>query len=84
MFSVKGDIISVISWSQVYTLNNDRVTLAISDIYPPELEFKRTTKSLTELSYLDILIAIVNGKYHTTIFDKRYNFDFRIVTFQYL
>ena len=36
------------------------------------------------LSYLDILITIENGKYHTTIFDKRDNFGFNIVNFPHL
>ena len=49
----------------------NRFTKVIPNIYPPELEFKRTTESPTMLSYLDILITIENGKYHTTIFDKR-------------
>ena len=38
----------------------------------------------TVLSYLDILITIENGKYHTTIFDKRDNFGFNIVNFPHL
>ena len=34
--------------------------------------------------YYSILIEIENGKYHTTIFDKRDNFGFIIVNFPYL
>ena len=43
------------------TLNSDGFTNVIPNIYPPELELKRTT----ELSYLDILITIKNRKNHT-------------------
>ena len=46
----------------------------VPNIYPPELEPKRTTESPTMLSYLD-------GKYHTTIVDKRDNFGINIVNF---
>ena len=66
------------------TLNNNRFTKVIPNIYPPELELKRTTESPTMLSYLDILIIIENEKYHTTIFDKRDNFGFNIVNFPHL
>ena len=63
------------------TLNNNRFTTVIPNIYPPELELKRTTESPTTLSYLDILITctIENGKYHTTIFDKTDNFGFKLL-----
>ena len=66
------------------TLNNNRFTKVIPNIYPPELELKRTTESPTMLSYLDILIIIENGKYHTTNFYKRDNFGFTIVNFPHL
>ena len=61
------------------TLNNNRFTTVIPNIYPPELELKRTTESPTMLSYLDITIE--NGKYHTTIFDKS---GFNILNFPHL
>ena len=56
----------------------------LGHIYPPELELKRTTESPTMLSYLDILITIENGKYHTAIFDKRDTFGFNIVNFPHV
>ena len=43
------------------TLNNARFEEEIPNIYPPELI--RTTECTTELSYLDLYIQIVNGKY---------------------
>ena len=57
---------------------------AIDDIYPEELTLKKTSESSTALSYLDIQITIVNGKYSTAVYDKRDNFNFRIVNFPYL
>ena len=36
-----------------------------------DLDFKKTTESLTTVSYLDILRTIDNGKYATTVYDKR-------------
>ena len=46
--------------------------------------FCKASESSTALSYLDIQITIVNGKYSTAVYDKRDNFNFRIVNFPYL
>ena len=66
------------------TLNNDMFHSAIVDIYPDELKLKKTTESSTTLSYLDIKIGIVNGKYSTEVYDKRDDFNFNIVNFLFL
>ena len=57
------------------TLNNSRFECAIDDIYPPELQLKKTMECPTSLSYLDIMITIDNGKYSTMIYDKRDSFN---------
>ena len=44
------------------TLNNTLFHSAIDDIYPCELQLKKTSESPTALSYLDIEITIVDGK----------------------
>ena len=62
-------------------LNNTNFGDAIQDIYPSELQLKKTTESTTALSYLDILITIEHGKYSTTLYDKRDSFQFDIVNF---
>ena len=66
------------------TLNNTSFHLAIDDIYPSELQLKKTSESSTILSYLDIEVIIVDGKYSTAIYDKRDDFNFRIVNFPHL
>ena len=62
-------------------LNNTNFSDAIQDIYPSDLQLKKTTESTTALSYLDILITIEHGKYSTTLYDKRDSFQFEIVNF---
>ena len=62
-------------------LNNNKFDDAIKDIYPPELQLKKTTETPTALSYLDIFIKIQCGKYSTTLYDKRDSFKFDIVNF---
>ena len=66
------------------TLNNTSFHLAIDEIYPSELQLKKTSKSPMALSYLDIEVTIVDGKYSTAIYDKRDDFNFRIVNFPHL
>ena len=66
------------------TLNNSSFASKIPDIYPPELDLKKTTESPTTVSYLDILITIDKGKYVTAVYDKRDSFNFSIVNFPYL
>ena len=65
-------------------LNNATFHSAITDIYPHKLQLKKTTECETQLSYLDVLITIENGKYSTAVYDKRDNFNFNIVNFPYL
>ena len=62
-------------------LNNPSIEDTINDIYPTELQLKKTTENATALSYSDILITIENGKYTTTLYDKRDtdSFQFDIV-----
>ena len=66
------------------TLNNALFHSAIKHIYPDELTLKKTSESPVTLSYLDIQITIVNGKYSTAVYDKRDSFSFKIVNFPYL
>lgn len=62
-------------------LNNNTFENSIRDIYPAELQLKKTTENPSALSYLDIFITIDNGKYSTKLYDKRDSFNFDIVNF---
>ena len=54
-------------------------------MYPVELEIKDTTKSNTSASYLDLLLSIGrNGQLHTSVYDKRDDFNFHITHFPFL
>ena len=53
--------------------------------YPAELEIKDTTESTTSASYLDLLLSIGrDGQLHTSIYDKRDDFNFHITNFPFL
>ena len=54
-------------------------------MYPVELEIKDTTDSNTSASYLDLLLTIGrDGQLHTSIYDKRDDFNFHITNFPFL
>ena len=54
-------------------------------MYPVELEIKDTTESNTSASYLDFLLSIGrDGQLHTSIYDKRDDFNFHITNFPFL
>ena len=54
-------------------------------MYPAELEIKDNTESTTSASYLDLLLSIGrDGEFHTSINDKRDDFNFHITNFLFL
>ena len=54
-------------------------------MYPAELEIKDTKKSTRSASYLDLLLSIERGgQLHTSIYDKRDDFNFHITNFLFL
>ena len=54
-------------------------------MYPAGLEIKDTTESTTSASYLDLLLSIGrDGQLHTSIYDKRDDFNFHITNFPFL
>ena len=54
-------------------------------MYPAELEIKDTTESTTSASYLDLLLSIGrDGQLHTSIYDKRDDFNFHITNCPFL
>ena len=54
-------------------------------MYPPELEIKDTTERNTSASYLDLLLSIGrDGQLHTSLYDKRDDFNFHITNFPFL
>ena len=54
-------------------------------MYPSELEIKGTTESNTSTSFLDLLLSIgMDGQLHTSLYDKRDDFNFHITNFPLL
>ena len=69
----------------VLSINNPEFENYLGQMYPVELEIKDTTESNTTASYLDLLLSIGrDGQLHTSIYDKRDDFNFHITHFPFL
>ena len=69
----------------VLSINNPEFENYLGQMYPAELEIKDTTESITSASYLDLLLSIGrDGQLHTSIYDKRDDFNFHITNFPFL
>ena len=71
----------------VLSINNPEFENYLGQMYPAELEIKGTTESTgtTSASYLDLLLSIGrDGQLHTSIYDKRDDFNFHITNFPFL
>ena len=69
----------------VLSINNPDFEHFLGQMYPPEPEIKDTTESNTSGSCLDLLMSIDrNGQLHTSLYDKRDDFNFHITNFPFL
>ena len=56
----------------------------VNRINSAELQLNKANSSDTEAQFLDLTLSISNGTVSTKIYDKRDDFDFDIVNFQFL
>ena len=69
----------------VLSINNPEFEHYLGQMYPAELEIKDTTESTTSASYQDLLLSIGrHGQLHTSIYDKRDDFNSHITNFPFL
>ena len=69
----------------VFLLNNSRFGDFVDPIYPIEFEIKDTTDTDRSGSYLDLHLEIDSeGQLRTKPYDKRDDFNFPIVNFQFI
>jgi hypothetical protein len=71
--------------NDILSIKNDQFHSYANSIYPNELQIKCTTESSTSASRLDVLLNIdPDGKLTTQLYDKRDDFMFAFVDFQYI
>jgi hypothetical protein len=62
----------------VLSINNSRFAEFLPLIYPPELEAKETTDTVSSASFLDLYLEFNDSG---QIYDKRDDFNFMIINF---
>ena len=66
----------------VLSINNSRFAEFLPLIYPPELEVKEITNTASSASFLDLYLEFDDsGQLSTKIYDKRDDFNFKIINF---
>ena len=80
----QADIIDAFNTTSRYLDDNIYFDKMVSQIYPVELQLNKANTSDTEGAFLDLLLSISNDIVSTKIYDKRDNFDFKIVNFSFL
>ena len=66
----------------VLSINNSRFAEIVPLIYHPELEVKETTDTASSASFLDLYLEFDDsGQISTKIYDKRDDFNFKIINF---
>ena len=68
----------------ILNINNVYFNNMVSQIYPSELQLNKANTSDTEATFLDLYLSISNDIVSTKIYDKRDDFDFESVNFQFL
>ena len=71
--------------NDVLSINYPEFENYLGQMYHAELEIKDTTESTTSAPYLDVLLSIGrDGKLHSSIYDKRDDYNFHITNFPFL
>jgi hypothetical protein len=66
----------------VLSINYSRFAEFLPLIYPPELEVKEITDTASSASFLDVYLEFDDsGQLSTKIYDKRDDFNFKIINF---
>ena len=65
-------------------IDNPYFEQMVGKIYPTELQLNKANSSDTESPFWDLNLSITNGIVSSKIYDKRDDFNFEIVNFQFL
>ena len=65
----------------IFNTDNPEFDKHIPDIYPTELQLKKSNTSDKEISFHDLDMKVIGSDVHTSVYDKRDDFGFPIVNF---
>ena len=88
-YDKQADVIDAFNTTSRYLddilyINNVYFDNMVSQIYPSELQLNKANNPDTEVAFLDLHLSISNDIVSTNIYDKRDNFDFKIVNLPFL
>ena len=61
--------------ADIFTIDNPEFEKCIPDIYPAELQLNKANTSDKDTSFLDLNIKVIGSDIHTSVYDKRDDFD---------
>ena len=61
--------------------DNNKFLQYLADIYPAQMEISKTNDSSNSANYLDMKISIKDGKFIVMRYDKREDFNFKVINF---
>ena len=87
-----GDEESLLKLKNIFRYQDDLISFndsgllgrLLSDIYPPEMVVNCTNISPRKCHYLDLCISIVRGKFCVSLYDKRKDFTFDVISYPFL
>ena len=87
-----GDVKSLKRLKDIFRYQDDLIVFndyglldsVLSDIYPPEMIVNNTNISAHKCCYLDLNISIFQGKFRYTLYDKRKDYDFNVISYPFL
>ena len=85
----RADVIDAFNTTSRYlddilNINNVYFDNMLSQIYPSEPQLNKANTSDTKANFLELHLSISNDIVCTRIYDKRADFDFKIVNFPFL
>ena len=89
---LNNDLVSLKSLSSIFRFQDDLLSLndngkfndVLSDIYPTSMVINNTNISPAKSSYLDLMISVYRGKYRVSLYDKRKDFSFSVISYPFL
>ena len=64
--------------------DNGYLESCIANIYPVEMIVNKTNISVSKSNFLDMTISIYRGKFYFSLYDKRNDYDFDVISFPFL
>ena len=87
-----GDEVALKSLENIFRYQDDLISFndsgllgnILGDIYPKEMIVNCTNVSPRKCNYLDLCISVYRGKFRVTLYDKRKDYSFNVISYPFL